>query len=155
MGPTSPTWGADSPAESLCGVWVDDSGGVRTTVATLGGKREERRDSLRPFAWLSGSGEIAAAAGVAIESLKGEGAYRQLAQAETLADYDEFLRHARGEAGIDAIRPLEGQYLLQSRVRLYRNLSFGQLRRCQLDIETASSGDRFSDAAQPDDRVLA
>ena len=50
---------------------------------------------------------------------------------------------------------MEGQFLLQSRARLYRNLSFGQLRRCQLDIETATSTDRFSDAAESGDRVLA
>jgi DNA polymerase elongation subunit (family B) len=56
---------------------------------------------------------------------------------------------------VDSIRPLESQFLLQHRERLYRDLAFGQLRRCQLDIETGSTGGHFSDAAQPEDRVLA
>src|ERR1019366_8956333 len=46
-------------------------------------------------------------------------------------------------------------FLLQHRLRLYRDLSFGQLRRCQLDIETGSEDGGFSDAAKPGDRVLA
>ena len=57
--------------------------------------------------------------------------------------------------GIDAIRPFESQFLLQHRQRLYRDLSFGQLRRCQLDIETASADGGFPDASRPGDRVLA
>ena len=42
-----------TPAGSLCGVWVDDDGRVRTTVATASGRREEKVESLRPFAWLN------------------------------------------------------------------------------------------------------
>jgi len=56
---------------------------------------------------------------------------------------------------VDAVRPLENQFLIQQRARLYRESSFGQLRRCQLDIETSSADGSFSDASKPEDRVLA
>jgi DNA polymerase, archaea type len=56
----------------------------------------------------------------------------------------------------DTIRPWENQFLLQRRERLFREMSFGELRRCQLDIETGTSEEGgFSDAALPDHRVLA
>ena len=65
------------------------------------------------------------------------------------------MQAAKETVAVDAIRPVESQYLLQSRARLYRDLSFGQLRRCQLDIETGSADGGFSDASRPEDRVLA
>ncbi|HTX66995.1 MAG TPA: hypothetical protein VMD31_14585, partial [Opitutaceae bacterium] len=49
-------------------------------------------------------------------------------------------------AAVDWIRPLESQYLLQTRRRQSGDLTFSQLRRCQLDIETGhSTHDGFSD----------
>jgi len=127
---------------------------VRTTRATPSGGRVESEANFRPFAWLAGA-ESVALAGVTVEGLQGEGPYRQLAHAENLGQYEEFIRAAKLVTNVDAIRPWEAQFLLQSRSRLYRDLGFSQLRRCQLDIETASSGDRFSDAAQAEDRILA
>ena len=38
---------------SLCGVWVDETGRVHTTVATAQGGRETREESFRPFAWVN------------------------------------------------------------------------------------------------------
>jgi DNA polymerase, archaea type len=140
---------------SLCGVWVDDDGGVRTCVATANGGREERTETLRPFAWLGGAPAGELPAGVHVESLQGDGPFAHLAHADTMAAYDAFLKSTRESLKVDAIRPLENQFLLQQRTRLYAALSFGQIRRCQLDIETASGDGSFSDAARPDDRVLA
>ena len=62
---------------------------------------------------------------------------------------------AREGANVDVIRPLESQFLLQQRERLYRDMTFSQVRRCQLDIEVASPDGGFPDASRPDDRVLA
>ena len=136
----------------LCGLWVDRDGGVHTTVATADGGREGRMEPFRPFAWL-GDGPVEAGPDVSLEDLRGEGAFRRLVHAETLAAYDAFL----GAAAVpqDAVRPLESQFLMQRRERLYRDLRFGSLRRCQLDIETGSADGSFSDATRPDDRVLA
>ncbi len=143
-----------SPVESLCGVWVDDDGFVHLSVAGADGSRSARTERLRPFAWLS-AGAVAPTEGISIETLNGEGPFNRLAHANTLGAFDAFLKATRDIGGIDAVRPLESQFLLQARQRLFRDLSFHQLRRCQLDIETSSGDDTFSDASKNDDRVLA
>jgi DNA polymerase elongation subunit (family B) len=145
----------DQRPGSLCGIWVDDAGRVHTTIALPDGTRETREATLRPFAWLSGMPEIGVEEAVQIERLKGEGPFGHLAHAGDLGTYDAFLKQARGSVQVDAMRPLESQFLLQHRERLFREMTFGQLRRCQLDIETASSDDGFCDPARPHDRVLA
>ena len=139
---------------SLCGVWVDDDGIVHVSVATADGGRSEQTDALKPFAWLSGQ-TVVAPAGITVEELRGEAPFARLARADTLAGFEAFLKTARQAGGVDAVRPLENQYLIQQRARLYRELGFAQLRRCQLDIETSSADGSFSDAAKPEDRVLA
>ncbi len=141
---------------SLCGVWVDDAGRVHTTVVAAGGGRETKIEGFRPFAWLNDTPPDANLHGLTLERLQGPGPYDRLVHAESLGVFETFTKEAKQTAiGIDAIRPLESQFLLQHRQRLYRDLSFGQLRRCQLDIETASSDGGFPDAARPGDRVLA
>lgn len=141
---------------ALCGLWVDDDGVVHTTVETDAGGRASAAAALRPFAWMP-AGAFVAGEGVTIERLNGEGFFQELVHAETLARFEAWhdAAKAAGAKGIDVIRPLESQYLLQARRRLYEGLSFGRLRRCQLDIETGSADGSFSDAAKPDDRVLA
>ncbi len=143
-------------AGSLCGVWVDDAGRVKTTIETADGGRVEQVVSLRPFAWV-GAGSLVSPtpAGVTVETLGGEGPYNRLVHAEYLEIFNDFVRSAREGAGVDVIRPLESQFLLQNRERLYREMTFGRLRRCQFDIETASPEGGFPDAARPDDRILA
>ena len=141
-------------SESLCGVWVDDSGVVHLSVATADGLRVTRTETLRPFAWLNEQ-VSATTDGVAIEPLKGEGPFNRLAHAESLDTFDDFVKVAKETGGVDVVRPLESQFLLQKRRRLFRDLGFHELRRCQLDIETASSDGEFSDAVKADDRVLA
>ncbi len=145
----------DQPRESLCGVWLDPDGQVLTTVALADGSRENRVESFRPFAWLNDTPPEGVVGAVHIEPLTGESPFNRLMHADDFATYDAFLRQARDTVQVDAIRPLESQFLLQHRERLYRDLAFHQLRRCQLDIETASSDDGFCDPARPGDRVLA
>jgi DNA polymerase elongation subunit (family B) len=140
---------------SLYGVWVDEAGRVHTTVGAAGGVREERIDTLRPFAWLYGRPPTETL-GITVEELAGEGVFRHLAHGDTLFAFEGFLDSIRGVGGpVDCLRPLESQYLLQRRARLYGDLAFAQLRRCQLDIETDSADGSFSDARRAGDRVLA
>ena len=141
---------------SLCGLWVDEAGRVHTTVVAADGGREARVESFRPFAWLNDTPPEANMHGVTLERLQGPGPYDRLVHADSLGIFETFTKEAKQTAiGLDAIRPLESQFLLQHRQRLYRDMSFGQLRRCQLDIETASADGGFPDAARPGDRVLA
>lgn len=141
--------------ESLCGVWVDRNGKVFTTVAKPDGSREARTGQLRPFAWLSDVPGDGIFPNIHIERLAGEGPFGRLAHADDVAAYNAFLQRTRESANVDAIRPLESQFLMQHRERLYRTMGFHSLRRCQIDIETASSDDGFCDPARPTDRVLA
>ncbi len=142
-------------AGSLCGVWVDDTGQVHVTVATAGGGRENRIETVRPFAWLKAEPAGPLPAGITVEKLQGTGPFGWLAHGETQAEFDAFLKAENGEGRADVIRPAESQFLLQQRQRLYRELAFGELRRCQLDIEVASPAGGFPDAANPEDRILA
>ncbi|MEO6246545.1 MAG: DNA polymerase domain-containing protein, partial [Opitutaceae bacterium] len=95
------------------------------------------------------------ASGLQIEELKGEGPFRHLIHADALEAFTAFVRGERDGVAVDALRPMESQFLLQRRERIYRELTFGQLRRCQLDIEVASPDGGFPDASRPADRVLA
>lgn len=145
----------DQPTGSLCGVWVDGQGQVHTTRSTPQGGRETRMATFRPFAWLNDTPAEETYNAIHLERLAGDSPFNRLVHADDFEIYDTFLRETRETVGVDAIRPLESQYLLQHRERLYRDLTFHQLRRCQLDIETRSSDDGFCDPARPEDRVLA
>ena len=140
---------------SLCGLWIDDAGVVHRAIARDDGGREHATDTFQPFAWLGEGALDAPASGLRVERLKGEGAFPRLVHADNLEVYDAILSEAKAAGPVDAIRPLESQYLLQRRERLFGDLMFGQLRRCQLDIETGSEDGSFSNASRPGDRVLA
>lgn len=137
----------------LCGLWIGDDGRVHLGTATPDGDRTERTEQFRPFAWL---GAETKHEGVAYERLTGEGVFHWLAQAESLAVFETFFKEVREGAAIDVLKPYESQWLLQHRARLYADLPFAALRRCQLDIETgAAENGAFSDPKNPGDRVLA
>ncbi|MEM9226876.1 MAG: DNA polymerase, partial [Verrucomicrobiota bacterium] len=119
---------------------------MHLATASSGEPRCQQTAPLRPFAWLrEGAGE----------ALKGAGAFPVLHHFEETGDYLDFLKDTgRNEA--EAVKPLEHQYLLQSKSRLFDGMHFSQLRRCQLDIETASSVEGgFSNPRLKEDRVLA
>ncbi len=138
---------------TLCGLWVGPDGRVHTSTATPGGGRVEQAGAFRPFAWL---GAETKHEGVAYERLTGEGVFHWLARAESLAVFADFCREVREGTAIDVLKPYESQWLLQHRARMYADLPFPELRRCQLDIETgAAESGVFSDAKNPGDRVLA
>ncbi|HXQ81481.1 MAG TPA: DNA polymerase domain-containing protein [Opitutaceae bacterium] len=140
---------------TLCGVWIDGEGQARVSLEAPGGGREESALPFEPFAWLASASFGVPVPGVVFERLGGGAALGTLARAHSLEAFDGLLRAARDSVAIDAIRPLESQFLLQSRARLYGDMSFAKLRRCQVDIETGSADGGFSDAERPGDRVLA
>jgi DNA polymerase I len=140
---------------TLCGVWIDDDGHARVSVATPEGGREEREYPFEPFAWLSSPPVDEPVSGVTLDALAGSAALATLARADSIASFEGFLRVARESGALDVIRPLESQFLIQHRARLFGDLPFAKLRRCQVDIETGSSDGSFSNAERPGDRVLA
>jgi DNA polymerase I len=140
---------------TLCGVWIDGEGRARVSVATPDGGRLERTMPYEPFAWLGSNPFDAPVAGVEVEPLKGTAALGVLARASSLEAFEGFMATARHSVAVDSIRPLESQFLLQGRARLFADMGFSRLRRCQVDIETGSADGSFSDASKPEDRVLA
>jgi len=142
-------------AGSLAGIWIDDEGRVHTTIALPDGSRETRVAAFRPFAWLSETEVPVDFADVQVEKLTGESPFSRLVHSDDLSTFDRFVRQARGKVSVDVIRPLESQFLLQHRERLFRDMTFSQVRRCQMDIETAASDDGVCDPSRPADRVLA
>lgn len=139
-------------AETLCGLWAGDDGRMWRAVATPEGGRREVGESWQPFAWLGAEPNHA---GVRGEPLQGPGLFQWLGHAEDAATFEAFFKAVREGSAVDMVRPYENQWLLQRRARLYEGIHFPDLRRCQLDIETASASGDFSDARQPGDRVLA
>ncbi len=140
---------------TLCGVWIDGDGRARVSAVTADGGRVEETRPFEPFAWLASNPIEGAVAGVRFEVLKGAAALGLLARAGSLDAFDGFIKTARESVAVDAIRPLESQFLMQHRSRLYGDMGFTRLRRCQVDIETGSADGAFSDATRPEDRVLA
>lgn len=135
----------------LCGLWIGDDGDAYVTVATPDGGRESRVDSFVPFFWLA---QPLTAAGIRVEELRGAGLFRWLAHADSLPAWTAFQKIIPEGVPFDVVRPYESQWLLQRRERLFGGMHFGELRRCQFDIETAAT-EVFSDARNPGDRVLA
>ncbi|GAB5561487.1 MAG: DNA polymerase domain-containing protein [Synoicihabitans sp.] len=142
-------------AGSLCGVWVDSEGRVWTNRTDVKEGRSDASTSTEWFAWLGGGQIDEVPAGVTITALEGGGLFTRVASTESRADLEAFAKQLRGSVPVDIVKPLESQFLLRQKERLFADTSFSQLRRCQLDIETASSSDGFSDPNLPEDRVLA
>lgn len=141
--------------EAFCGIWVAPTGEVHASVSTIEGGRVERIEHFRPFAWINRAVGDELLAGFEVETLAGEAPFSRLVHVAQPADLPRLVTQAREASGFDLLRPFENQFLLQRRARLFGDLGFHQLRRCQLDIETSAEPGHFSTPARRDDRVLA
>src|ERR1700677_1758930 len=124
---------------TICGVWIDGEGRARVSFATADGGREEREFPFETFAWLASPPVDEPVSGVQFDALAGSAALGTLARSRSLDAFDGFVRVARDSGALDILRPLESQFLLQHRARLFGDLTFAKLRRCQVDIETGSA----------------
>ena len=142
-------------AEPICGVWVDRTGKVWVSRRTEQGGRAEACEDMRWFAWLGGPAPTEFAEKTESHELAGEGVFTHIVEADSWETLDRLAKSVRGSQSVDVVKPRESQFLLRQRSRVFAEVKFSELKRCQLDIETASTGDAFSNADQPDDRVLA
>ncbi|MBT5902989.1 MAG: DNA polymerase [Opitutaceae bacterium] len=142
-------------AKPLCGVWIDKSGTAWVSRATADGDRVESTEATRWFAWSSGAAPIDFDGDCDSHRLNGEGVFTHLVESNSMATIDRLAKQLRGQLAIDVVKPRESQFLLRGKQRQFADVKFIELRRCQLDIETASSGDAFSNPDEPEDRVLA
>ena len=144
--PFTPSWRSDPwrPPGHFA-----DSGWMTTAACTPSWRRKAAAarcggEQLRPFAWVTDE-ENPGGDGIVFERLKGDGFFTRLVHAETLAQFEAWQAAAKaaGAKGADVVRPLESQWLLQTRARLFADLPYARLRRCQLDIETSSADGGF------------
>ena len=112
------------------------TGGRRCRLRRREGGRGRRECPFEPFAWLASPPSTSPCPGSSSSALAGDAALGTLARARSLEAFDGFVKTARDSGALDVIRPLESQFLLQHRARLYGDLAFAKLRRCQVDIET-------------------
>lgn len=138
--------------QSLCGIWCSPEGTVLLSWATEDGQRVETVSSVAPQIWLSGP--LNGLPGT-WQELEGEGPLNWIYQATDLLDANNLLTQARDEKQeVLAIRPWEHHWLTENQQRLFQGLSFSQLRRCQVDIETRGTVG-FPNPALAEDRILA
>lgn len=141
--------------DTLCGLWIDGDGVAHLSLATEDGQRITRTATFQPFAWAGSQMLEGDSPDIKRTSLRGTAPYSVLVQAESLKAYEAWLSRAKSASGlVDSLRPLESQFLLQNRQRLFSNLPFSGLRRCQMDIETGSENGTFSNASRGGDRIL-
>lgn len=142
--------------EPICGIWVSPEGKVFLSRKGGEGGRLESSVPFAPFAWATEDSDVESAGGVTVEALSGPGVYRRLLGFQNIDKYREVIGAAENRGTVDWVRSPVSQYLLRSRERMFAGMGFGDLRRCQLDIETGCEVENgFSDARRPGDRVLA
>ncbi len=111
--------------------------------------RVEQATASQPFVWLSA--DLPGA-----EDLTGDGAFAWRQSFDTPGELAVFAKAHKGEAAMEWLRPVEHQYLLTSGKRLFAGMTFDQVRRLQLDIETFSEEPGvFPDPRRKGDRVIA
>ncbi len=143
--------------QPICGLWISPEGEACVSVAELGGGRRELREpGFLPFLWASAPPPADAPGQPEAVRLAGEGALTYAYTFPNPAGFREYLAAKPAGVESDALRTLEHQWLLRAGRRLFGDLLFRDLRRCQLDIETyCSVEDGFCDPRRAEDRLLA
>ncbi|MDQ8199461.1 DNA polymerase domain-containing protein [Pelagicoccus enzymogenes] len=142
--------------ESLCGVWISPEGLAHVTWANEAGERRDETMPFVPFVWGREEKAWRELTGVVAERLSGDGEYDHLLRFDSLERYRDFVKEHGRSGSIDWIRLLESQFLMERRLRLFDGMKFSDLRRLQLDIETACEVEGgFSSPSRKGDRVLA
>jgi len=133
----------------IAGVWVDADGQAHRALVDGDGARRESSAPFRPFLWLNNDVDGA-------ESLAGEGIFNRRKSFDAPGALTGFVKEHKGEVAVEQLRPLEHQCLLANGMRLFAGMTFDQLRRLQLDIETHSADPgEFPDPRNQGDRVIA
>lgn len=143
-----------SQQQALAGVWVSPSGDVHTTYRSSEGDSEVKTDSFKGFGWVRDRDLDAEGFSGDVTELKGMGPLNRLIETDTFDLFKQWLSKDGFGRSMECIRPFESQYLLKNHLRLFQNMRFDQLKRCQVDIETDSGEDgAFSNPYK--DRILA
>ncbi|MCC5790392.1 MAG: DNA polymerase [Opitutales bacterium] len=138
--------------KGITGIWVDPKNGTLWTQTSVGA----REGSFTPFLWVDDESALDLPTESKVVAGRGEGVFSRRIEFSHFAGYQEFLSAHRGYPGLCPVRNAESLALVSNGWRMFADLLLGDLNRCQLDIETASSEEGvFSNARRKGDRVLA
>lgn len=146
-----------SATRTICGIWVDPEGKAHLAIGGGEGRRREVVQPFSPFCWADEAAVVQGPpAGAEVQRLSGSGSLNRLLRFPDLVEWRDFTHARSAGGGIDFLRSMESQFLISTRERLFSEMRFSDLRRCQCDIETACCETGvFSNARRPEDRVLA
>ncbi len=136
----------------LTGIWVSPEGEVHLHYRE-GDTVTEKQDTYEGFGWAREESIQGIEVDGTLEELNGNGPFNRLLSTPDFGTFKLWQSKDSPISGFEVIKPFESQYLLQHQLRLFDNLRFMDLKRCQLDIETDSTEGHFSNPYG--DRVLA
>ncbi|MDZ4199582.1 MAG: DNA polymerase domain-containing protein [Kiritimatiellia bacterium] len=146
----------------VVGADLDATGRTVTLWIRDGDTVYSRQEAFQPFCWIeSPSTWTGCPIPCEIRELSGTQPFRALASFDSWKDHERALAWLRrsadaGEAPFLAIPDPVQQYFMRTGVTFFRGLSFSEVRRLQIDIETRTTeGYDFPNADREGDRILA
>ncbi len=129
-----------------------------------GDKIERKTVPFRPFMLLSAPPFLEGVdAHYEVSRLKGKGVFSFLAKFADIPGHEKAVRHIKKTSGTSPTAPnspcrifndMTQQLLTAGKFRLFRGMSFGEIRRMQVDIETlCTEGYEFSNAEREGDKI--
>ena len=130
------------------------------------GKTVERGEPFRPFLWIEGPSLLAGYPGPAApEPLEGANRLKALARVPSWKEFQKLVAWLKKSTGRSPSDPDAPYFLLNDPVQqhlastgrtLFKGMTFGELRRLQVDLETFTAGPyEFPNAAREGDRIIA
>jgi DNA polymerase elongation subunit (family B) len=121
----------------ICGLYIDGAGTVHIHEREPDGScRDIRDDAFRPFLWAP---IIPQGGGIDPLPLSGEGELRYLLRFDDWSTFKEV--SADRSLGGELIKPLEAQYLIHHKARLFSDMTMAALRRVTVGIAMLAEGD--------------
>ncbi|MBS1485818.1 MAG: hypothetical protein HP060_03400 [Opitutales bacterium] len=147
--------GSENTLKSIRGVWISPNSEAQLAFCDSGGNSSVETLPFKPFLW-AGDGYVDESLTENILNLSGPYSMEltRLVEFKNIAAYNQFLKSRPKDLAIEKLSSLENQFLLANKARMFAGLRFDELRRMQLDIETAAEYG-FSNPERPNDRIIA
>jgi len=137
----------------LTGIWVSDEGKVHECFRLADGSCEVTEQGMTGFLWANRGDLESKGLASGSQALNGNGPLNCLLETDDFSSYQNWISRDVLGRNAECIKPFESQHLLRKKERLFDGLLFGDLKRCQVDIETDSDGVHFSNPYK--DKILA
>ena len=129
---------AATDCENTCltGIWVAPDGTVHQCFRDPDGQTHQKQAQLEAFMWVSAEDVKSLDGESHVHSLKGSGPFNRMLTTSDMEQFGQWMQQGKGLRRMEVLKPYESQYLLSHGMRLFGDLRFDELKRCQLDIET-------------------